>query len=195
MSCHHDAVGDAELNLEERLARAVLEGDERRAAAERELCEQLAPRLHLYAVRRLRTTADAADVTQETLAVVVDALRKGKVNDPSRIPQFALGTCRHLVSRVLRGERARLDLRHALDQPSTASPEPEVWRIDLRTLVGCFEKLADRDQRVVAMTFHDDCTADEIAAALGLTPANVRVIRHRALLQLRACVDGVGGAT
>ena len=179
------------------LARAVLDGGAHRAAAERDLCDFLAPRVHLFARRRLRSYADAADVTQETLSIVVDALRNQKLDDASRVAQFALGTSRHLVSRVLRGERMRRALRDVIadDALATTNP-PDLWSLDFQTLVRCIEKLGERDRRVVAMTFYDDRTADEIAAAIGLTIANVRVIRHRALVQLRACVDanGSGGA-
>lgn len=186
-------MGEAEMR-EEHLARAVLDGGAERAAAERRLCELLAPRVHLYALRRLKSYADAADVTQETLAVVVDALRQGKVNDAARIAHFALGTSRHLVSRIVRGERARRELHLAMEEPFSVTPPPEAWSIDMRMLVQCFEKLDERGRRVIGMTFYEDCTAQEIASTLGLTSANVRVIRHRALLQLRACMDSNGGA-
>jgi DNA-directed RNA polymerase specialized sigma24 family protein len=38
------------------------------------------------------------------------------------------------------------------------------------------------------MTFYDEQTAAEAAAFLGLSEGNVRVIRHRALHQLRECM-------
>jgi DNA-directed RNA polymerase specialized sigma24 family protein len=38
------------------------------------------------------------------------------------------------------------------------------------------------------MTFYDDQTAAETAGFLGILEANVRVIRHRAIQQLRACM-------
>ena len=181
----------------EDLARAVLDGGAHRAAAERDLCELLGPRVHLFALRRLRSYADAADVTQETLSIVMDALRKNKLQDAARIAQFALGTGRHLVSRVIRGERMRRALQDVMaDATSTAVSPPELWSLDFRTMLQCLEKLGERDRRVVGMTFHDDRTADEIATSIGLTTANVRVIRHRALVQLRHCVDAnsTGGA-
>jgi DNA-directed RNA polymerase specialized sigma24 family protein len=40
------------------------------------------------------------------------------------------------------------------------------------------------------MTFYDERPAEEIAAALETSAGNVRVLRHRALLALRACVEG-----
>lgn len=189
---------DPGTNRAEDLARVVLDGGAHRVAAERELCELLGPRIHLFALRRLRSYADAADVTQETLTIVLDALRKDKVEDAARIAQFALATGRHLVARVIRGERARRALHDVIaDVGSTVVSPPELWSLDFRTMLECLEKLGERDRRVVGMTFHDDCTAEEIATSIGLTVANVRVIRHRALVQLRQCVDanGPGGAT
>ena len=38
------------------------------------------------------------------------------------------------------------------------------------------------------MTFYDEHTAAETARSLGISEANVRVIRHRAVAQLRDCL-------
>ena len=38
------------------------------------------------------------------------------------------------------------------------------------------------------MTFYDEQTAAETARFLGISEANIRVIRHRAIQQLRACM-------
>lgn len=174
----------------EHLARAVLDGGAHRLAAERDLCELLGPRVHMFALRRLRSYADAADVTQETLRIVLDALHNKTLQDAARIAQFALGTGRHLVSRVIRGERRRRALQDLMaDASSSAVSPPELWSLDFRAMLRCLEKLGERERRVVGMTFYDDRTAEEIAASLGVTAANVRVIRHRALVQLRHCVD------
>jgi len=43
---------------------------------------------------------------------------------------------------------------------------------------------------VVLLTFYDDMPAKVLARELDLTPANIRVIRHRGLEHLRACVMG-----
>jgi DNA-directed RNA polymerase specialized sigma24 family protein len=42
---------------------------------------------------------------------------------------------------------------------------------------------------VLELSFHDELESDEVAARLALTRGNVRVIRHRALAALRACLD------
>ena len=52
----------------------------------------------------------------------------------------------------------------------------------------CVQMLKERERSVVVMTFYDEQTAAEVAGFLGLSQANVRVIRHRAIQQLRACM-------
>ena len=39
------------------------------------------------------------------------------------------------------------------------------------------------------MAFYDEQTSAEAARSLGISEANVRVIRHRAIRQLRACME------
>jgi len=41
---------------------------------------------------------------------------------------------------------------------------------------------------VIVMTFYDEQTANDVAGFLGVSDANVRVIRHRAIQQLRQCM-------
>jgi RNA polymerase sigma-70 factor (ECF subfamily) len=43
---------------------------------------------------------------------------------------------------------------------------------------------------VVVLAFFADKSSDEVAKELGLSPGNVRVIRHRALGRLRSCMGG-----
>lgn len=60
---------------------------------------------------------------------------------------------------------------------------------DTNRLAHCLQLLAERERAVLVMTFYDDCGADEVGRQLGLTPENVRVIRHRGIERLRACVQ------
>ena len=62
---------------------------------------------------------------------------------------------------------------------------PTFERLDTPALLRCLVKLDLRSRVVVQMCFHDDATAEEIGAHLGTTAGNVRVLRHRAIAQLR----------
>jgi RNA polymerase sigma-70 factor (ECF subfamily) len=50
------------------------------------------------------------------------------------------------------------------------------------------QNLKERERTVVVMTFYDERTGADVASFLGLSEANVRVIRHRAVHQLRVCM-------
>jgi RNA polymerase sigma-70 factor (ECF subfamily) len=61
---------------------------------------------------------------------------------------------------------------------------------DMERLQLCLQHLAERERTVVLMSFFDDSSAEEVARALGISAANVRVIRHRGVEHLRGCVEG-----
>jgi len=69
-------------------------------------------------------------------------------------------------------------------------PQPaEPQTVDSERLGRCVQALKERERSVVVMTFYDEHTAAESGRALGLSEVNVRVIRHRAIRQLRACLE------
>ena len=61
-------------------------------------------------------------------------------------------------------------------------------QLDSRQLAGCLQRLRERERAVVVMTFYDEKTSADASRFLGVSEANVRVIRHRAIHQLRACL-------
>ena len=186
-------VGATSEPSEASLAYAITEAPEPGASSEAELCKLLGPRIRLYALRHLRGEQDAADITQDTLAIVLQALRSRSVEDPSRVAHFALGTARNLVLHVLRRQRVRAAMESSHVTEVVGCIQPEISTIDLERLFHCFSGLPERDRAVLDMTFYEDRSSAEICAAMGLSLANVRVIRHRALLKLRACIDGRDG--
>jgi RNA polymerase sigma-70 factor (ECF subfamily) len=60
--------------------------------------------------------------------------------------------------------------------------------LDHDRLAHCVQNLRERERTVVVMTFYDEQADADVAGFLGLSEANVRVIRHRAIHQLRACM-------
>jgi RNA polymerase sigma-70 factor (ECF subfamily) len=158
--------------------------------AEAELCRRLGPRIRLYGLRHLRSEAAAADLVQHVLLLTLESLRAGRLREPGRLASFVLGTCRLVVLDLRRADqrRQRLVERFGRDLPSAGpvpAPEPASGR-----LADCLRRLGERARSVVVMTFYAERRAAEIAAELGLSPGNVRVIRHRALAQLRECLGG-----
>jgi RNA polymerase sigma-70 factor (ECF subfamily) len=84
-----------------------------------------------------------------------------------------------------RRERLLDTFGEALLPPEMSSPV-----FDRERLTHCLESLPERERTVLLLTFYDEMPAGALANELNLSQANVRVIRHRGLERLRACVTG-----
>lgn len=176
---------DSELNDAE-LVRQIGSGSDREAEAE--LFRRMAPRIRLYGLRHMRDEQAAQDLTQQVLITTLEALRAGRLREPEKLASFVLGACRMTVLDLRRGaqrkERLLEQFRADLLAPAQAAPP----RLDQEQLSRCVQGLKERERTVVVMTFYDEQTGADVARLLGVSEANVRVIRHRAIHQLRACM-------
>jgi RNA polymerase sigma-70 factor, ECF subfamily len=165
------------------------------APAERTFCGRFGQRARLYGLRHLRDEARARDLMQSVLLAVLEALRAGRVEDPSRLDRFVLGTCRHVASRMRetdrRAEPVPDEVLASIVTEVVAAPEV----VDLEALHRCLACLDDRAQKVIRMAFLYEQAAEEIAKTLSTTAGNVRVLRHRAVASLRQCLDAGRGAS
>jgi len=109
------------------------------------------------------------------------------LRESDKLAQFTLGTCRMTVVALRRGARRqeRLLAEFAAD---LVPDQPSMPRLDDDQLARCVGMLKERERSVVVLTFYDERTAAEAAGSLRISEANVRVIRHRAIKQLRACM-------
>lgn len=168
------------------LVRRIGSGDNREA--EGELYRRMAPRVRLYGLRHLRDGHAADDLVQQVLITTLEALRAGRLREPEKLASFVLGTCRMTVLDLRRGVRRRERLLEQFGVELLVPAEPSESRFDHEQLVRCMEALRERDRTVVVMTFYDERTGSAVADFLGVSEANVRVIRHRAIHQLRQCM-------
>lgn len=157
--------------------------------AEAELYRRLAPRVRLYGLRHLRDAHAAADLMQQVLLMTLERLRAGKLRQPEKLASFVLGMCRMVVLEARRGTARRDGLLRIYGDVPEAVDVPEPPDLDEARLPGCLERLPERERSVVILGFYADKSADAVAHELGLTPVNARVIRHRALLKLRECMN------
>jgi RNA polymerase sigma-70 factor (ECF subfamily) len=161
----------------------------RDAAAESELCRRFAPRVRLYGLRHLRNDAAAADLVQDVLILTLQKLQAGAVREPERLASFILGTCRQVVIDGKRGVMRRERLLETFSLDLSGVAEEPVEPLDTQRLQHCLERLPERERAVLVMTFYDDRPADAVGQELGITAANVRVIRHRGIERLRECMQ------
>ena len=161
--------------------------------AEGELYRCLAPRVRLYGLKHLRDAAAAADLAQDVLLMTLQRLRSGEIREPDRVASFVLGTSRQMVIDRRRGEtrHQRILAAFAVD----LSP-PEVsgdrYALDSGRLRRCLELLPERERTIVLSSFYDERSAADVGSEVGLSAANVRVLRHRSIERLRSCLGWSG---
>ncbi len=156
--------------------------------AEAEFFRRMAPRVRLYGLRHLRNETAADDLTQQVLLTTIEAMRAGRLREPEKLASFVLGTCRMTVLDLRRNSQrqGRLLEQFGADLPAPAPPPQPA--LDQDRLAGCVQRLNERERAVVVMTFYDEQTSANVAGFLAVSEANVRVIRHRAIRQLRDCL-------
>lgn len=156
--------------------------------AEAEFFRRMAPRIRLYGLRHLRDEHAADDLTQQVLITTLETLRAGRLREPEKLASFVLGTCRMTVLDQRRGARRKERLLEQFGADLLA-PAPSAGPVvDREQLARCVRTLRERERTVVVMTFYDEQAGADVAHFLGVSEANVRVIRHRAIHQLRACM-------
>ena len=168
------------------LVRQIGTGTDREAEAE--LFRRMAPRIRLYGLRHLRDRDAAEDLVQQVLIIMLEALRAGRLREPEKLVSFVLGTCRMTVLDRRRDAQRKQRL---LEQSGADLPAPVPFSmppLDQEQLARCVQKLKERERTVVVMTFYDEQTGADLAGFLGVSEANLRVIRHRAIHQLRECL-------
>lgn len=179
-----DSLPDAEV------ARRIVARGEEAPAHEAELCHRFLNRARLYGLRHLRFDVTAAeDLAQQVMMVVIEALRADRVQDLELIDRFMLGTCRNVAHSMRRTRQREEDKERRLSS-ELGSPVVPPWEmVESRRVEECLAALAPRDSRVLQLLFQEGETAADVAAILGTTAGNVRVIRHRAIARLRECVE------
>ena len=180
----------AESTVAELVARAAA-GDRE---AESALCQRFEAAVRLFARRRLRTAEAVDEFTQDVLLILIESLRTGAVDDPARLGGFVLGICRNLaLDRVRQKERraALWEQYGAALVPLQAAPAGDSDEVGYEVihLEDCISQLPQRSRDVVRLAYAEARSADEIAGALGTSPVNARVLRHRALQALRSCMS------
>ena len=175
------------------LARAIAAREQESADhAEMELYRRFAPRVRLYGLRHLRDEESARDLVQQVMLLTIEKLRAGALRDADQIGSFILGVSRTMTIDLKRRERRRERLRDRFAiEPAVAGFDDSA--LDLDRLESCLGRLAARERMIVLLTFYAERSARQVGDEMTMTEGNVRVIRHRAIGKLRACMSATGG--
>jgi RNA polymerase sigma-70 factor, ECF subfamily len=164
------------------------------ASDEAGLVRQFRERLRLFALRRLRDSAAAEDVAQETLRRVVEACRAGQLKNPSALPSFLFQTAHHICLQHFRSSsrEGRALLRLGGEDAQNREPHP------LTTLIGderrnavreALKQLSPEDRDLLRMMYYEEIDSGTLAQSLGVTAGALRVRKHRVLARLAALLN------
>jgi RNA polymerase sigma-70 factor (ECF subfamily) len=158
--------------------------------------------LFRYALVRVRCSATAEDLVQQTLLAALQAPFDGRSSERT----WLIGILRNkLFDRLRRSEPVQesdgwLDEQydwtgHWRRPPVRLSADPvgEVERREFwEALENCLAALPERLRIVFSMRFLEEESTDEIGAALAVTSVNIWKLLHRARVRLSDCLSRKG---
>ncbi|MFO0734510.1 MAG: sigma-70 family RNA polymerase sigma factor [Labilithrix sp.] len=160
-------------------------------AAESALCARFIPAMRLFARRRLRTKDAVDEFVQDVLLVLVEAMRRGAIEDPERLGGFVLGICKNIARDRAKQRDRRKELweKFGADLIQPDHDAPSMGGQDYMHLADCVSELSLRSRTLIHLSFYELKSHVEIASALEVSEANARVMRHRTLQALRDCMS------
>ncbi len=173
------------------LAARLVAGDE---AALEEVYDRWSALVHTYALRALRDSHDAQDVTQQVF-VAAWRSRHTLTPSPAALPAWLVGIARHKVADV-RAARARdadrlaavVSLPGVHDETLQAADDEIAERLVVRQAV---EDLPDPRRTIVFLAFWEERSHAEIAEKVGLPLGTVKSHVRRGLIKLHQQLEGV----
>ena len=181
---------DRPVDDEAAIARRAAAGD-RQAFAR--LYDLHVDEVYRYAFFRLRTDADAEDVTSEVFHRALAAMPRYEPRRP--FLAFLYTIARNVVADRLRKQRPQASFEDALEHPSEEpGPEEAATAMDeARRLRHAIGELTPIQQEIVILRFLEDRSTKEIAYVTGKNENTIRGIQMRALTALRAILTRQGG--
>jgi len=173
------------------LAARLVAGEE---AALEEVYDRWSALVHTYALRALRDSHDAEDVTQQVF-VAAWRSRHTLTPSPAALPAWLVGIARHKVADV-RAARAReadrlaavVSLPVAHDHAHQSADEDVAERLVVRQAV---EDLPDPRRTIMFLAFWEGHSHAEIAEKVGLPLGTVKSHVRRGLMKLHQQLEGV----
>lgn len=176
---------------EEGLVAQAVNGDE---AAFTRLYDHYFDRIYRHIYYRIGRSEDAEDLTQQVFLQAWRALSRYRQMGSPLVAWLLTIAHNVVVTFYRRAKPAHSVGLEAEDWPSDEQSEEQLEgaaeaRLEYERVREKMRLLKPEHQQVLAMRFLEDLPCQDIAAALGKSEGNVRVIQHRALNELRRILD------
>jgi RNA polymerase sigma-70 factor (ECF subfamily) len=150
------------------------------------LYERYAMDVYRFALFLAGNQAHAEDIASETFArawTSSDRIRTGTVK------AYLLGIARNVYREMVRKGARQTELRDDLPDRSPGPLEAAEKRSELEATLQAMQSLSENERTVLLMQAQEGLSHQQIAAALGISIAAVKVRIHRARLRLCSLLD------
>jgi RNA polymerase sigma-70 factor (ECF subfamily) len=186
--------GDAEPLEEDAMQRLVEQARAGDRAARQRLYRQHVQRVFRTVRGMLRSDAEAEDVTQDAMLTALTSLDRYSPRSGTRfaawLATIAVNTTRRRFRRRWPELTATGELPDVADAGADVADDLDFAR-QRAALVQALTELESREREIVSLRYGSDLNATEIAAQLGMEPANVRKILERARVRLGERIEAL----
>jgi len=185
---------DSEALAEDAVLRLVEQARAGDRAARQRLYRQHVGRVFRTVRGMLRSDAEAEDVTQDAMLTALTSLDRYSPRSGTRFAAWLTTIAVNTTRRRFR--RRRPELTATGELPDVADPHGDfAGDLDLArqraALLQALTELEPREREIVSLRYGSDLNATEIAAQLGMEPANVRKILERARVRLGERIEAL----
>jgi len=153
-----------------------------------EIYDAYVAQIYRFIYFKVSSQQEAEDLTSETFLKAWQYLKLKGNREVSYLKALLYSTARSVVIDHYRSAAHRHrdvsleDLANeAFSDPAQGTLQADIDRsLDAAKVLAALPRLKDEYREVIVMRYLDDLSSGEIAEALGKSPANVRVILHRA---------------
>ncbi|GAA1567620.1 RNA polymerase sigma factor [Kribbella sancticallisti] len=140
-----------------------------------------------YALRRVGSPDDAADIVAETMLVAWRRIDEVPADDTARL--YLYGVARRVLANHRRGQVRRDKLAERLrSQLAEVTPDLASLADSTAVIQDGLAQLSDDDRELILLTAWDGLDPREAAVVLGVPSRTVRTRLHRARARLRKAV-------
>ena len=185
---------DSEALAEDAVLRLVEQARAGDRAARQRLYRQHVGRVYRTVRGMLRSDAEAEDVTQDAMLTALTSLDRYSPRSGTRFAAWLTTIAVNTTRRRFR--RRRPELTATGELPDVADPHGDLaGDLDLdrqrAALLQALTELEPREREIVSLRYGSDLNAREIAAQLGMEPANVRKLLERARIRLGERIEAL----
>ncbi len=151
-----------------------------------EIYDQYSPSIYAYALRLLGDEMQAEDCVAEVFSRLLKALKAGQ--GPQDHLQAYLYRVAHnwITDTYRRQPLPPVEIPESLPEDEQLQPEHGAQqRLQQDRIRAALRHLPPEQRQVIVMRFLQDCSSEEVAAALNKTEGAVKAMQHRALASLR----------